>query len=56
MKIAQATSDNGIQLDEEMHDDTMNMFAVNKQVESAHASVQVPRAARAGEVRHTPDW
>ena len=39
-----------------MHDDTMNMFAVNKQVESAHASVQVPRAARAGEVRHTPDW
>ena len=49
--IAQATSDNEIQLDEEMHDDMLNMLQLSTSVvESAHTSVQVPRAAKAGEV------
>ena len=54
--IAQATSDNGIQLDEEMHDDMLNMLQLSTSVvESAHTSVQVPRAARAEEVCRTSD-
>ena len=56
VKITQATSDIGIQLDEEMHDDILNMLQLSTSVvESAHTSVQVPRAARAGEVCRTSD-
>ena len=42
VKITQATSDNGIQLDEEMHDDMVNTLQLSiSEVESAHTSVQV---------------
>ena len=47
VKIAQATSDNGIQLDEEMHDDMLNMLQLSTSVvESAHTSVQVPKSCK----------
>ena len=56
LRVKITTSDNGIQLDEEMHDDMLNMLQLSTSVvESAHTSVQVPRAARAGEVCHTSD-